>query len=105
MQAQNNRKLEKKQSELQAKQKVKVHFERAGQFYLVYNGFNMIKVHHGASEEKVNELLGCNYELEKTAINTDQKRIYRFNGSGLKRLTYKLLLRNGILEWIMKAAQ
>jgi len=75
------------------------------EFFLVNKSGEIVKLNKGIPEAQVNELLGMEFKTEPTHGAGDTKRVYSFGSNESNQIIYKLLLRSGLLEWVMKVSK
>jgi hypothetical protein len=75
------------------------------QYFLVHDGYQIIKLNKGITEAQVDVLLGTVFKTEAGKTEGDVKRIYDFKKMGNTANLYKLLLRGGLLEWVVNTSQ
>ena len=74
------------------------------QYFLVHDGYQIIKLNKGITEAQVDVLLGTTFKTEAGKTAGDIKRIYDFKTMGNTANLYKLLLRGGLLEWVVNTS-
>jgi hypothetical protein len=75
------------------------------EFFLVNKLGEIVKLNKGIPTEQVNELLGKEYKVIPSDRQDEDKRMYSFGNNDMTRHVYKVLIRGGVLEWVMKTSQ